>query len=1021
MADWQKHGKPLFPIALGSALGVIGLASSAPQLPAASIIVAQLVSGLAINYTSERISSLLKGDEASTGPGINYDLDRVATHALLTILYEVLGKQGIEPDPVIRQVGKVWNLELFREPVPDSHQLVELLRMPGSLPEAQATEIARAMLPYDLGHLRMDFGAAIAERFASTFEALLRSDERAYRAATIYLQRLELQELGQMRKDLAAVFQALMRPQPVLERFEALRKDSASGQAAITDLQFKRRATRYRPRANVTGQIQEWLLSADRLRILKITGPAGMGKSRLALELCDWCHAEHWLAGFASSSDWPKGWIPLRDTLIVVDYAAFHRVGGGSAFEWLESIFLQNARKEGGGAREARVRIVLVDRMEQGPLWSEWESSEIAKDLDSCTVSIALEPERSEFEVIVRQDLERRLGRHPDLQELQAIDEVTKRLREQYRPLFALLTAAALADSTTHRKDSWSPELLVESILKAQVKLWSVAGITDEHLDLLFEATLTQGSCNAVPEFRKKVEGLHPSVLAALRALSEPSGLLGPISPDLLGEFFLLMRLRGEASTLTRQAQLTVREAQEVLDRCWENEQAVMYAAFLLQDYLGWKPEHGENPAGAIRDVALRRIDEGHDSAGLLLCCFFTVGKEPQSRDWVTWATDLPEGKRGPYFGAVMAGFVNASLANPELADLTKIVDTLDVWYNSVGKSLALRPLLSNALYNLTNREADDEARNALILRIESLLEDEIPETQQEHGAFAVSHVRESLARALANETGHSVDATRTRSLVARIEALHLQDLGNSNLRFYLAGAWLNEAIGEGDGRRRLELTARIEGLHSTYGNEAIIREVLARALEHTAKAEEDPVCIEEIAGRLDRLHTEFDQPSELRARLGRVLCHLATKEADLSKRRTTVRRLRGLYEAYGHEVGIAIALAKALERSIEDESDPARCREVFEQIIDLQKEHRYKEIHDARVVAILMYLQSVLKVPKDRLAEEMDQTSAFLDRIMRENPDLFVRNENSKAIAESRHLESLWRRLYSWFQSLRH
>jgi hypothetical protein len=66
-----------------------------------------------------------------------------------------------------------------------------------------------------------------------------------------------------------------------------------------------------------------------------------------------------------------------------------------------------------------------------------------------------------------------------------------------------LLTAATVANPSFSDAQLWSPELLVESLLKAQVQQWAVAGLTDEHLDLLYEMTLTQGACRTDAEFMR--------------------------------------------------------------------------------------------------------------------------------------------------------------------------------------------------------------------------------------------------------------------------------------------------------------------------------------------------------------------------------------------------------------------------------------------------------------------------------------------------------------------------------------
>ncbi len=61
-----------------------------------------------------------------------------------------------------------------------------------------------------------------------------------------------------------------------------------------------------------------------------VTGPAGGGKTRLAIELCEWAEAQGWAAGFVRQEELerfhaqhpPSAWRWDRPTLVVVDYAA---------------------------------------------------------------------------------------------------------------------------------------------------------------------------------------------------------------------------------------------------------------------------------------------------------------------------------------------------------------------------------------------------------------------------------------------------------------------------------------------------------------------------------------------------------------------------------------------------------------------------------------------------------------------------------------------------------------------------
>ena len=86
-----------------------------------------------------------------------------------------------------------------------------------------------------------------------------------------------------------------------------------------------------------------------------ITGPAGSGKSRLALELCQVIQGE-WYAGFLSRaqsfSEWSH-WSPSQHTLIIIDYVA------GRAIE-ASDIVLQLAGMR--STLQRPVRVLLVAR-----------------------------------------------------------------------------------------------------------------------------------------------------------------------------------------------------------------------------------------------------------------------------------------------------------------------------------------------------------------------------------------------------------------------------------------------------------------------------------------------------------------------------------------------------------------------------------------------------------------------------------------------------------------------------------
>ena len=89
-----------------------------------------------------------------------------------------------------------------------------------------------------------------------------------------------------------------------------------------TELQLLRvdlRATTLVGRDEDLAALQAWLASDRPVSVRCVTGRAGVGKTRLAVELCERAERDGWTAGFAHHSQFPKfvvlphfAWIMLR-------------------------------------------------------------------------------------------------------------------------------------------------------------------------------------------------------------------------------------------------------------------------------------------------------------------------------------------------------------------------------------------------------------------------------------------------------------------------------------------------------------------------------------------------------------------------------------------------------------------------------------------------------------------------------------------------------------------------------------
>jgi hypothetical protein len=152
-------------------------------------------------------------------------------------------------------------------------------------------------------------------------------------------------------------------------------------QSLFNALQFKNRTVPFID-DDTSGPLVKGMLAwvrateaAPDLKVSVVTGPGGVGKSRLAAEVCDRlaAAAPWWQAGFADHDKLLAAPVPTTPTVIVVDYPERHpEIVGG---------FLTLIHEhQSAGLLQAPVRVILVSRDEQS--WSK-RMREVCTDLDT--------------------------------------------------------------------------------------------------------------------------------------------------------------------------------------------------------------------------------------------------------------------------------------------------------------------------------------------------------------------------------------------------------------------------------------------------------------------------------------------------------------------------------------------------------------------------------------------------------------------------------------------------------------
>jgi len=317
-------------------------------------------------------------------------------------------------------------------------------------------------------------------------------------------------------------------------------------------LSYISRSTTFSGRRDQMSLLESFMGAQETFSWWIITGPAGAGKSRLALELSEAVKGG-WYAGFLSRTDsftdWSR-WVPTQPTLIVVDYVA-GRVSAAS------DLVLHLATRQNTLPR--RVRVLLVERELAGSWWPDYMregsfsenvimvSSQFGYPIQVGTVG------DSTLSNLVS-EISERFGVALSAEQVARTVALTKMIDPVGRPLFAMIAAAAQLTGM--------PQGVIGSILQREMARWKVlipdAKEREQTLNLLTMTTVMGGFTPLGPVgtalWNSSVGPLLPSphffddrLFGELAGGSIGESTLPSLQPDLVGEAFVLARLKGTA------------------------------------------------------------------------------------------------------------------------------------------------------------------------------------------------------------------------------------------------------------------------------------------------------------------------------------------------------------------------------------------------------------------------------------------------------------------------------------------
>jgi hypothetical protein len=302
------------------------------------------------------------------------------------------------------------------------------------------------------------------------------------------------------------------------------------------------------------------------------TGPAGVGKSRLALELCR-RQSAGWHAGFLGEADQHRlaTLRPLIPTLVVIDYAAARSA-------WLSDALFALAQRHSG----AKLRILVLEREASGAWWDTVQRHHRLGEAPAVAASMYRLPAR--LPGLSRERLRalidavaRHLGAVPTNTQLEDIADHAHDIDPGGRPLFALVaTMDWLSDAISVGRDEALRRLTTRTDAQLASRIGDLAA-TFRAKNVRFLGTVLGGL--SIEGYGALLETLDPSPPSGLLpAIYEDvhavglDALLAGVAPDILGELSVLDRLAG--------AGMDGRAARALRDLAWRWS-ASAYSAFV--------------------------------------------------------------------------------------------------------------------------------------------------------------------------------------------------------------------------------------------------------------------------------------------------------------------------------------------------------------------------------------------------------------------------------------------------------
>lgn len=370
------------------------------------------------------------------------------------------------------------------------------------------------------------------------------------------------------------------------------------GADALQRYHFSLRALPFCGRTAELALLEDFLRQDRPFSWWSITGQAGSGKSRLALELLKRMSAD-WFGFFlndnAKSSDLDS-FLPFTNTVIVIDYVSGRESFAADAIRRLQAVFT-------GTAYKLRILLLERDSARDAGSWYHKLLRQYGRYDASALEESAFRPDFLVLGDLDRPSVEQLIGEVCEQKGLAASEAVNRELcdtyaekfeRLRFRPLFVQLFAEAWIENDFHipRYDSF--EALLSALLEREQERWLELLGHDQRCCNAFLRLLLRANISGkllpeqLPEYYREdwavIEaysrdhtfpgaqgaGERRAVLSALcQSLDGENTAFEPLYPDLIKEYMFCCYAEEE-------------RLRPMLDELWQNE-AERFSIFLTR------------------------------------------------------------------------------------------------------------------------------------------------------------------------------------------------------------------------------------------------------------------------------------------------------------------------------------------------------------------------------------------------------------------------------------------------------